>query len=187
MKVLAVVATPRKQGNSRILVERFLSYAPEISSVFLFDAYKEAVSPCRGCNACFNGGKCVVKDSMQRWYPLIEEVDALVVSHPVYFYGPPAPLKAFIDRCQPFWFRRFVKGENLKTKDAVLINVAASMADNLFVPSYYIAKVWLNSIGAKLVSHLAFGGLEREGEVLSLKEILRRVDEGAREFFGAKA
>ncbi|BAT72081.1 NADPH-dependent FMN reductase [Thermosulfidibacter takaii ABI70S6] len=183
MNILAISATPRKRGNSKILLERFLSFAPESASVEIFDAYKNTVKSCIACGVCLNT-KCPIDDDMQAWYPIIGDADSIVVSHPLYFYGPPAPLKAFIDRCQPFWYRKFIKKEALKPKKAVLINVGAADFPNMFVPSYYIAKVWLNSLNASLQLHLKFASIENEASVLEREDVLRRVDEAAKQFFG---
>ncbi len=45
---------------------------------------------------------------MRSVYPRIDAADAIVVATPVFFATVPAVLKAFYDRCQPYWARRYV-------------------------------------------------------------------------------
>lgn len=68
------------------------------------------IAPCRGCNSCASTGRCVVRDSMDEIYPLLDETSAIAVATPVYFATVPATLKALYDRCQPYWARRYVLG-----------------------------------------------------------------------------
>ncbi len=44
-------------------------------------------------------------------YRLLDAADAIVVATPVYFATVPAVLKTLYDRCQPYWARRYVLGE----------------------------------------------------------------------------
>ena len=44
-------------------------------------------------------------------YRLLDTADAIVVATPVFFATVPATLKALLDRCQPYWARRYVLGE----------------------------------------------------------------------------
>ncbi len=65
------------------------------------------VAPCRGCNACAATGACVISDDFPRLVGDLDALDALVVVSPVYFAGPPATLKAALDRMQVLWALRY--------------------------------------------------------------------------------
>ncbi len=69
------------------------------------------LNACKGCNACSLTAECVLSDRMRELYPRIDAADAIVVSTPVFFATVPAVLKAFYDRCQPYWARRYVLKE----------------------------------------------------------------------------
>ena len=180
MEILAISGTPRKRGNSRILLEAFLKEAPSDAVVSLFDAYSMKVHPCRACDSC-KGGSCVISDEMQLLYPSLDRADTVIVSHPIYFYGPPAPIKAIYDRCQPYWHKREVKD-----KRAVLIVTSASASERGFEVSASIFRAWANTIGAKDFLLLKFGGLEAEEEVLNRPEMLSEVTEHGQRFFGSQ-
>ncbi len=103
MKILAVVGSPRKEGNSSILTREalkpFQEQGIEAALIYLSDY---DFQDCNGCEGCKETYKCVIDDGMQDIYPLILESDALIVASPAYFYNITAHMKAFIDRCYCF-------------------------------------------------------------------------------------
>ncbi len=98
-KILGVVGSPRKEGNTSILVARILAGAEEAGAetetLFLGPL---TIRECDGCHACWKGKGCSKRDDMNAIYPKIIESDAIVFGTPVYWYGPTALMKAFIDR-----------------------------------------------------------------------------------------
>ncbi len=99
MKVLGVVGSRRKSGNTAYLVQQALkaieSKEVETELIFLGD-YN--IRGCTGCEGCKDTYKCVVMDDMQKIYPLIIDSDAIVLGSPTYFYNITAEMKAFIER-----------------------------------------------------------------------------------------
>jgi multimeric flavodoxin WrbA len=59
---------------------------------------KLKIHECDGCHVCWEGKSCSKKDDMNGVYSLIAESDAIIFGTPVYWYGPTALMKAFIDR-----------------------------------------------------------------------------------------
>ncbi len=98
-RVLGVVGSPRKRGNTSILVDRVLEGAEKegalTETIFLGEM---EIAECNGCLVCWQGEECCRQDDMNAVYPRIIESDALVFGTPVYWYGPTALMKAFIDR-----------------------------------------------------------------------------------------
>lgn len=99
MKVLAVVGSPRKRGNTDLLVDEVIRGAREagaaVEKVFLADL---TIEPCDGCDACRKTSRCVHRDDMVALYEALFECDVWILGTPVYWWGPSAQLKAFIDR-----------------------------------------------------------------------------------------
>jgi multimeric flavodoxin WrbA len=98
-KILAVVGSPRKGGNTDLLVSRIAEGAGAA------DAQAEVVRlgelqirECDGCHACWKGRPCSKQDDMLALYPKIAASEAIVFGTPVYWYGPTALMKGFIDR-----------------------------------------------------------------------------------------
>jgi len=51
-----------------------------------------------GCHACWRGRDCSKNDDMRQIYPKIITADVIVFGTPVYWYGPTALMKGFMDR-----------------------------------------------------------------------------------------
>ncbi|HZJ84848.1 MAG TPA: flavodoxin family protein [Syntrophomonadaceae bacterium] len=103
MKVLGVVGSSRKRGNTSYLMQEALKPLEkegiETELVFLGDY---DIKDCNGCEGCKETYECIVKDDMQKLYPLILESEAIILGSPAYFYNVTAYMKAFIDRCYCF-------------------------------------------------------------------------------------
>jgi multimeric flavodoxin WrbA len=69
------------------------------------------VSVCLGCNACSKAGVCIQRDGMDDVNAQLDAADAIAVATPVYFATVPAVLKTLLDRCQPYWVRRYILHE----------------------------------------------------------------------------
>jgi multimeric flavodoxin WrbA len=99
MKVLGVVGSPRRGGNTHTLVSRVLQGARDEGAacdlVLLGDL---TIRECVGCHACWRERECCQRDDMNALYPRLAESDAVVFGTPVYWYGPTALMKAFLDR-----------------------------------------------------------------------------------------
>jgi multimeric flavodoxin WrbA len=98
-KILGVVGSPRKKGNTHILVSRILEgAAAEGANTETLFLRKMKIRECDGCHACWEGKPCSERDDMNEAYSLISESIAIVFGTPVYWHGPTALMKAFIDR-----------------------------------------------------------------------------------------
>lgn len=65
------------------------------------------IAGCRACDACRRAPAhaCVIRDDMDEVNRLLAHAEVLAVVTPVYFAGPPAQLKALLDRLQPHFWR----------------------------------------------------------------------------------
>lgn len=100
VKILGIVGSKRKKGNTFCLVKEALNAAEkeEIDTelIFLSDY---SIKDCVGCEGCKDTYKCVINDDMQKIYKLLLEADGVVLGSPTYWYNITADMKAFIDRC----------------------------------------------------------------------------------------
>lgn len=65
MKVLAISASPRKEGNSDILCDRFLKGATKVGHMTeKISLRKKSFSPCISCYGCMKEHICVQDDDM---------------------------------------------------------------------------------------------------------------------------
>jgi len=104
MKVLALIGSPRKGGNTDIVVQRILQGCQKsghtCEKLYLYDC---EISPCVDCRRCKTDDfRCAIKDGMQVIYPKMAAADAIIFGTPIYWYGPTGKMKLLIDRMRPF-------------------------------------------------------------------------------------
>lgn len=99
-KVVILVGSPRKGGNTDLLAQAFAKGACVKHDVEIISVAHYQINPCMGCNSCFHrdGNKCFQHDDMEIVYKQLAKADCVVVASPVYFYGISAQLKAIVDR-----------------------------------------------------------------------------------------
>jgi multimeric flavodoxin WrbA len=99
MKVLGISGSPRKEGNTEILVKKALDVA-EVNGAeveFIGLAGKD-IKGCIACPDCGKGEKCVIDDDIQAIYPKMEGADAIILGTPIYFGQMTAQTKTLMDR-----------------------------------------------------------------------------------------
>ena len=99
MKILGLSCSPRKQGNTAILLGEALKGArQEGAEVELYSLSGKTIEPCDGCGTCWETGECHIKDDMQKLYQKLLAADGIIFGTPVYFYNMAAQAKAVMDR-----------------------------------------------------------------------------------------
>jgi len=133
--VLGIACSPRKYGNSEILLKQCLAGAreagSEINILRLTDFY---IKQCRGCLKCvFSERGCPQQDDMIFLLDTINKHDALVLSSPTYFFGVPGIVKQLLDRLvMLYWFSRH-RNAWQQGKFVVLLSVGGVADWNAFV------------------------------------------------------
>jgi multimeric flavodoxin WrbA len=110
MKILGIVGSPRKNGNTEILMKEALRVARDAGcETEMFLMSEKQVAPCDACGTCFEVGSCVVQDDMQELYELMERSEGIIIGSPVYFGSVSAQTKAIMDRMFALLGRRALK------------------------------------------------------------------------------
>lgn len=127
-KVVVLVGSMRKGGNTDVLAQEFVKGASQNNDVEVISVSDYDVNPCIGCNSCFarEGYECFQKDDMNKVYEKLAQADVLCIASPVYFYGISAELKAVIDRLHT------PKRNGFKIKKLALLLVAAAGLPEVF-------------------------------------------------------
>lgn len=119
MNILVISSSPRKDGNSEVLCERFAKGASEAGHIVESISLREKIiAPCRACYACMETHSCIISDDMEEVFQKLLTADVIVLASPVYFYSVSAQMKAMIDRC-------LVDHKSLKNKKFYYIITAA--------------------------------------------------------------
>ena len=115
-KILAFCASPRKGGNTDLLLDEALKGAQDAGAKtekVMMQRIK--LGYCIGCRKCKDKGyegMCTVKDDMTPLYQKIIDSDAIIIGFPIYTGRECAQLSTFMDR----WdcFERFKFGGKLQ-------------------------------------------------------------------------
>lgn len=108
MKIIAFRGSPRRNGNSDVLLNQVLKTLKPDNNIVEFALNKMNIKPCQNCGGCEKSGCCVIADDMQDIYSAIREADRIVLSSPIFFFGLSAQVKIMIDRCQAFWCEKYL-------------------------------------------------------------------------------
>jgi len=99
LKILAIVGSPRTDGNSSYLVDQALNEAVRLGAQtekIMLTEYK--VNPCQGHDECASYKSCTQQDDTEWILDRFCQADGVILATPVYYYNVTAQMKAFIDR-----------------------------------------------------------------------------------------
>lgn len=173
-KVLGIVGSPRRNGNTHVLVSRILQGAraagAKTETIFLADL---DIGECDGCCACWKGKhECVKDDDMSALYPKIIEADALVLGTPVYWFGPTAILKGFIDRL--FLFCGPARSGALKGKPVAVAMPFADRTDETAGPAVALFAKTFEFLGMRWVGRILVPSVAKRGEVRAKEKAMKK-------------
>ncbi|MBN1663998.1 MAG: flavodoxin family protein [Deltaproteobacteria bacterium] len=130
MKLVAIVGSPRQNGNTSILVDAALEEAAtcgcEVEKIMLGQYRMEG---CRGHDNCRTYEKCKIDDDMPMLLEKFSNADGTIIATPVYYFNMTAQMKTFIDRN----YFLYTHGIKLKSKCMGLIVVAGGGADDITI------------------------------------------------------
>lgn len=100
MHITILNGSPRKNGNTEIMVDEFLRGAEESGhQVEKMNLAGKKIAGCLGCEYCFShDGVCVQKDDMAAILEILDRTDLVVFASPIYWFDITGPLKCVIDR-----------------------------------------------------------------------------------------
>lgn len=120
MKVLGLVGSPRKGGNSEAMVAAVLKGAERSGAETKMIKLTELeIGGCKACMYCRSHDGCALKDDMQQIYQEIAEADALAIGFPIYMFTMNAQTKTFVDRLFPYIDAQYKSKFSKKTVLAV--------------------------------------------------------------------
>lgn len=160
-KIIIVTSSPRKNGNSEILAQRFADGAKAVGNEVELVAVRDIdLKFCTGCLYCNTHDKCVLNDGMNSLYKDFQNADVLVFATPVYYYSVCGQLKTLLDRLNPLYVR-----EN-KFKDVYLLTAAADNDESAMDGAVKDMQGWIDCFnGVKLKGVIRGVGVTDKGEI----------------------
>jgi multimeric flavodoxin WrbA len=99
MKVVAIVGSPRKNGNTQALCSHALkAIAEEGVETELIPLAGKDIRGCTACMACSKEETCSIQDDLWPVYEKMKAADGIILSSPVYYGSCTALLKGLMER-----------------------------------------------------------------------------------------
>lgn len=149
MKVLGLVGSVRKLGNSEILTKEALMGAEEEgATVEILRLTDYEVRPCQGCAAClFQGRDCVIEDDANFLFNTMAASDGIILGVPCYILEATAIVKQLIDRGFAPMQQNKIRG---KVGGAIVPYATRGWTQNAFQQ----INTWFLSLGVTVIDRL---------------------------------
>jgi len=182
MKVIAFAASPRRNGNSDMLLERFLEGSRSVGATTeKINIYDCSINFCQGCHLkCWtNYDNCPQwQDDMDMLHEKMIASDLVVFSSPVYMGAPPAKLMAFFERSID---QKTVNLETLEVKNNKLSGKKAVVLQVNFFndPSYQslplsvYERILTEIFKMNLIGSMGVADVKEPGDIGKKKEALQ--------------
>ena len=102
VKIIGIVGSPRKDGNTAYLVKTALKSAEDAGAdTELINITSMDIEPCIACDICKTMGECGIYDDMRTIMEKLMDADGIILGSPVYFGGVTSQMKMLMDRSRP--------------------------------------------------------------------------------------
>lgn len=185
MFALGLQGSPRKKGNSDLLLDMFMQELAALGmETRTIEVVRQNIEPCKELLVCERKGYCPIEDDMaDEIYGLIRRADLIIAASPVFFYNISAQLKGLIDRCQTFWARKYLfklKDPGHGTRRGFFLAVGASGGRQLFDGLHLTAKYFFDAVDAAYTGSLFYRRIEKRGQILEHPTVRQDVADAAR-------
>lgn len=170
MNILVILSSPRKMGNSEILARTVVAELENqgTHTVEYVHLNKLKITPCQGCGGCSKTSECILKDDMKPLYEKVDAADRLFLVTPIYFYGPSAQCKTFVDRFQARWSRKYLLERPFRENEdrrGYLLATAATKGEKVFDGSVLVAKCFFDAISIRYGGDLLVRSVDKAGVI----------------------
>jgi multimeric flavodoxin WrbA len=171
IEIAAVFGSPRRQGNTSILLKKAISGAREagaqVTEIVLRDL---KMSPCLEIYGCKADGRCVIKDDYGEIESLFQRIDGLMLASPIFFYTVSAHTKILMDRCNSLWVKKYwidkkPFGQQRYPRKGLFISVGSTKGRRLFDGALLSVKYFMDALDMELWHSLVYRGIETEGQI----------------------
>jgi multimeric flavodoxin WrbA len=182
-KIVAVYGSPRRKGNTSLLLKKAVQGAreagAEVEEIVLRDL---EISPCLEIYGCKETGRCVIEDDFHRVLDQMQSCQGLILASPIFFYAVSAQTKMLIDRCQSMWVKKYwidkvPYGARKPKRKGLFISVGATKGKKLFDGALLTIRYFFDVLDTELWKALLHRSLDFEGDVLKHPEYLEEAYE----------
>ena len=165
MHNLFILGSPRKNGNSETMAKAVAAglLSKNGNTVEYIHLNNLNIRPCQACSGCSSSGHCIIDDDMTVLYEKTDAADRLFFVSPVYFYGLSAQMKAYVDRCQAKWSRKYLLGQKYRNdehRSGHLLSCAGTKGEKLFDGSILAIKCLCDTLNIQYGEPLLIRNVE---------------------------
>lgn len=186
MKVVAFLGSPRRKGNTELLLNEAVRGIKESGfSVNTFVLNEMDILPCQNCGGCDDTGTCIYEDDMSQIYDAIRTADRIILASPVFFFAVSAQAKLMIDRCQCIWVEKYILKKPIPEgkfgRKGMFIMVGGMKKDIGIKCGNTTASAFFRTIN--VTEHRTFGytGMDEKGAILKHPDALKEVYKAGKE------
>jgi multimeric flavodoxin WrbA len=179
-KVIGLVGSARKGGNTDILVRQVLAGAAakgDETKIFYLDDLE--YQGCQGCRYCKMNEGCRVDDAMTMLYQELISADGIVLGTPVYFGQMSGQTKLFLDRwyalLNPDFSSRLPEGKKM-----VLVVAQGDADPKMFEPMVNHLEDTMGFFGITMVETIVAAGVMALGDVAKDQKIIATAEKAGK-------
>lgn len=184
MKIVVFRGSPRREGNTDILLDEALKALSGGNEVVLFTLNDMNIRPCQNCGGCDDTGRCVLTDDMDDIYTAIREADRVIVASPIFFFGLSAQAKIMVDRCQAFWCEKYLLKKPLPSgpdgRKGLLFLVGGMKKETGVQCAGATATAFFRTISVPEHETLSYLGIDSKGSILNHPNALKNAYEAGK-------
>lgn len=168
-KVLLISGSNRR-GNTEKLLKNIYIHSMNSELILLKE---KNIEFCKGCLACHNMPKCVIKDDMKEIVEKMLSSELIIFGVPNYFDNVTGLFKNFIDRLHPLY-----KSHLLEHKKVIFLYVGGGKEEGTLASLHESVKGMVKYLGLNVVKEEAFKALNPDDELdqTKIREILKEID-----------
>jgi multimeric flavodoxin WrbA len=172
MKVIGIVGSPRKDGNTETLVQTVLDAAKENGhSIEKFNLNELEFAGCQACMYCKSHDHCKLDDGLTQVLDAVKDADAIVFGAPIYMWQLSGQFKLFEDRLYMFLGKDF-KVSLKPGKKAVIITSQGNPDAKMFEGVAHSFAMALKMYGFQVIDTIQMTGGNSPGAIMERKDLL---------------
>ena len=181
MKILALQASPRKNGNTNRVLDEMIKGAEDNGhEVIKYYLEKMDISPCSGCEICANGKDCRYEDDGAEIINQLAQGAGVILASPIYFGQMTAQAKIIVDR----FYSIFNNPDKKFNGKAAMIFTHAFPDKEMYVDYIKLteAQPFLNNTELEYIETLEVAGVKFIGDADKAEDDLKKAYEIGQKF-----
>jgi multimeric flavodoxin WrbA len=170
LKVLAIAGSPRRGGNTEMLLDRVLAGAAASGAATdKTVACNLKMRGCLHCGGCQDTGVCIQKDDMTELYLKLQQMDAFVLASPLMFMNVSSQAKMIIDRLQCLWVAKYVLKQPFtsgRKRHGIFICAGGMDRPEMFAGVHMTVRAVFGTLDVKLDEEMLYPHIDEKGAIL---------------------